>query len=345
VLLVREALRRRTVADGLLAAAWALIIAASVHDGLVHRDKLAFDSFYFVSYVMILLSFVMGWILTNRFVQALNTAEQLNGELEQRVAHKHAELALSFQHLQQLEREHAVAEERSRLMSEMHDGLGSQLIASLHLVEQPDSARAEVADALRECLDSLRLTIHSLEPTDDDLLSVLAGLRYRAEARLRRGGIALEWAVRDIPKIEWLTPQNVLHVLRILQEAFTNVVKHARATTITVAAGHAGQHVWIEVSDDGRGFSGQREGRGIANMRKRAAALHAQLAVRSSASGTQLRLVIPLAMPHTPYAAPTTPNGSGERQEAGGEPAPRSRVALDSTTTTPLPQERGVVRA
>lgn len=293
--LIREALRRRTVVDALLSLVWALMIAASVHDGLVHRDKLGFDSFYLVSYVMILLSFVMGWILTNRFVQALNVAERLNLELEERVAQKHAELADNFQRLKAMERERAIAEERERLMSEMHDGLGSQLVASLHLIEQGEAARDEIAEALRECLDSLRLTIDSLEPTDDDLLSVLANLRRRVEARLCKRGIALVWRVGAIPRMQALTPRDVLHVLRILQEAFTNIVKHARARTITVRAGVAQEHVFIEVADDGCGFVDIYEGRGVGNMRKRARALGAQLDLTPTPSGTSLVLRLPRA--------------------------------------------------
>jgi signal transduction histidine kinase len=291
--LIREALRTRTLSSAFLAAVWGLIILASVHDGLVHRDKLAFDSFYLVSYVMILLSFVMGWILTNRFVQALNVAEKLNLELEQRVAQKHAELAENFQRLKEMERDKAVAEERQRLMSDMHDGLGSQLIASLDLVERGEAARTEIADAIRECLDSLRLTIHSLEPIDNDLLTVLGGLRYRLEARLKKRGVSLSWQVRDIPELASLTPQNVLHILRIVQEAFTNIVKHARAKTITVRTGFTQQHVFIEIADDGGGFTRDREGRGLTSMRRRAQALGAKLDITSSPAGTTLSLYIP----------------------------------------------------
>jgi signal transduction histidine kinase len=292
--LVREALRQRTTASILLAIAWALIILASIHDGLVHRDRLAFDSFYFVSYAMVPLSLVMGWILTDRFVQALNVAEKLNVELEQRVAAKHAELAQNFQRLQQMERAKALAEERERLTSEMHDGLGSQLIAALHLVEQPDTPGCEIAEALRECLDSLRLTIHSLEPADDDLLAVLGSLRYRMEARLCRRGIALAWQVRDLPRLPGLTPQCVLHVLRILQEAFTNVARHARATTITVRTGATTEHVFIEVCDDGRGLANATPGRGIASMQARALKLGGRLQIDPQAQGTRVRLCIPL---------------------------------------------------
>jgi len=291
--LIREALREKTIVSALLASVWALIIGASVHDGLVHRDRLAFDSFYLVSYVMILLSFVMGWILTNRFVQALNVAERLNLELEARVRQKHAELTENFQRLQAMERDQAIAEERERLMSEMHDGLGSQLIATLELIEEGVAAKDQAAESIRECLDGLRLAIHSLEPTDDDLLTVLGGLRYRLEARLKKRGIALLWQVRDIPKLNSLTPQNVLHILRILQETFTNIVKHAGARTITVKTGCTQEQVFIEVADDGCGFVRNNEGgRGLCNMRKRAQALGAKLELLPSPSGTTVSLYL-----------------------------------------------------
>jgi signal transduction histidine kinase len=295
VFLIKAALRQRTVVSALLAAVWGLIVAASVHDGLVHRDKLDFDSFYFVSYVMILLSFVMGWILTDRFVTALKVAEKLNLELEQRVAHKHAELEENFKSLRVMERESAMAAERRRIMSEMHDGLGAQLIATLHLVEQGDAAKAEIAADLREVLDGLRLTIDSLEPSEDDLLTVLGNLRYRLEGRLKRQGITLDWRVHDLPKLSSLTPQNVLHILRILQEAFTNIVKHSRARTIAVETGASDHRVFIRITDDGCGFVDAREGRGLINMRTRARALDAGLDIASSPSGTTLTLHLPLS--------------------------------------------------
>jgi signal transduction histidine kinase len=291
--LIREAWRRRTLVSAVFAGVWALMIAASVHDGLVHRDRLAFDSFYLVSYVMILLALVIGWMLTHRFVAALRQAERLNLELEQRVAQKHSELEQNFERLQEMERRTAVAEERRRLMSEMHDGIGSQLIATLDSIERGEAINnAAVASELRECLDHLRLTIDSLEPTENDLLTVLGNLRYRLAGRLRRSGIALHWQVQDLPPLSSLTPQNVLHVLRILQEAFTNIIKHAAARSITVRTGFDDGHVYIAVADDGRGFSldSGRTGRGLLNMRRRARELGGALEVCSGASGTSLTL-------------------------------------------------------
>lgn len=291
--LIREALRERTVVSALLATVWVVIILAGVHDGLVHRDQLAFDSFYVVSYAMIPVSLGMGWLLTQRFVRAITVAEKLNLELEQRVAQKHAELEANFTRLQEMERRTAVAEERRRLMSEMHDGIGSQLISTLDLVERGDAPKGEIATELRECLDSLRLTVDSLEPTENDLLTVLGNVRYRLEGRLRRQGIALQWQVQDVPQLASLTPQNVLHILRILQEAFTNILKHAHAKTITVQTARTDAQVHVVVADDGIGFIGSREGRGLLSMRRRAQALGANLDIVPTTAGTTVTLRIP----------------------------------------------------
>ena len=74
-LMIRKACRERTVEAGLPAIAFALVIAATIHTGLVDNDMLAFDSFHVLPYFMMLSSLVFGWHLTNRFVRALNVAE------------------------------------------------------------------------------------------------------------------------------------------------------------------------------------------------------------------------------------------------------------------------------
>jgi signal transduction histidine kinase len=242
--------------------------------------------------------FVMiGWMLIDRFVRSLNESEKLNAELERRVAEKQVELARSYERMQTMERHQAVAEERSRIMRDMHDGIGAHLISTLSMIEHSECSATEVAAALRECLDDLRLTIDSLEPTENDLLPVMGNLRYRLDERLRKQGIDLDWRVREVPGLSCLTPQNVLHILRILQEAFTNIVKHAHATSIHVETGldAAGGHIYIQVRDNGTGFSGERTGRGIASMKHRAKIIGGRLEIQPSAAGTTLNLLLPVS--------------------------------------------------
>jgi len=294
VIFIASAWRRRGIDDILLAVAspWCQVFGMMMNRPGAPPWMPAADCYSFVPIYV-----AMAWILLRRFAHSLNEAEELNAQLEQRVAAKHAELQSNFARMQQLEREQAIAEERSRIMSDMHDGIGAQLISTLGMAEHGQLSAEEMASALRECLDDLRLTIDSLEPTDNDLLPVLGNFRYRVDPRLQRQGIALDWQVADIPKLACLTPRNLLHLLRILQEAFTNVLKHAHASLIRVETGtHAdGQHVFIRVYDNGQGFSGEHRGHGLANMADRARRIGGLLQIEPSASGTTLELLLPVA--------------------------------------------------
>jgi signal transduction histidine kinase len=242
---------------------------------------------------------VMAWILTRRFVRSLNEAESLNAELAARVEVKRKELEANYLRLGSLEKEQAIVAERARLMRDMHDGIGGQLISTLSLVESGQASQDKVAAALRECIDDLRLAIDSLEPTDEDLVPLLGNLRYRVEPRLRARGIGLDWEVGDVPRLAYMTPQNVLHVLRILQEALTNVIKHAGASHVCVATRCEGSRVLIDIRDDGKGLSegrGPAAGHGLANMQQRAQALGGELSLQGSARGTTVTLGLPMTL-------------------------------------------------
>ncbi len=249
-------------------------------------------------YSFLLLFVLMGGVLLSRFARSLGEAEQLNAQLEQRVEGKRVELERKHEQVRALEQQQAVAAERQRIMSDMHDGIGGQLIATLGLVEHGQASPPQVAAALRECIDDLRLVIDSIEPVDDDLLPVLGNLRYRLEGRLRQQGIVLDWQVSELPRMPGLTPQHLLQILRILQEAFTNVLKHARATRIRVGTGVDAGRVSIVVADDGQGFmpadAGRGRGRGLANMVERARCIGGELRITPSDRGTTLALLLPV---------------------------------------------------
>jgi signal transduction histidine kinase len=288
--------RRRSLESLLLFASSPGCLAASLWLGSGYA---AADSLDPHCYAFVPMHLLIVWMLVQRHAGALGAAEQLNADLEQRVAAKAAELQHHHDRVLELEQQRAVAAERQRIMSDMHDGIGGQLISTLSLVEHGEASAAEVTDALRECIDDLRLVIDSIEPSDDDLLPALGNLRYRLEPRLRRQGITLDWQVQPLPRLPGLTPQQLLNVLRILQEAFTNVLKHARATRICVATGVGSGAVSITVADDGCGFEPRATGRGhgLANMAERARRVGAELVVQPSDRGTTLSLSLPLPAP------------------------------------------------
>jgi signal transduction histidine kinase len=255
-------------------------------------------------WAMAVLGGTLGWLLLLRFVNTLTAAELLAADLEALVRERTAELSAQFERVRELERREAIAAERERLMRDMHDGVGGHLVSMLAMLEAGAAASerhpAELATAVRDALDDMRLMIDSLEPVDDDLNAVLAMFHDRLAPRLRAAGVALHWDVELLPQVNGLTPARVLHVLRILQEAATNAVRHGRCATLWLTAAHddEGHAVRLRLRDDGCGFDTQapREGRGLKNMRRRAELAGGVIGVASTpARGVEVSLTLAVA--------------------------------------------------
>jgi signal transduction histidine kinase len=118
--------------------------------------------------------------------------------------------------------------------------------------------------------------------------SLLADFKYRTSRKLEQLDIELEWQVDMEADHLAIKPQTGLHLLRILQEAFTNILKHSGADKIHLSAEPVGDHFRIVIEDNGQ-FQPQAEaveaGHGLRNMRSRAAKLGGSLDVEAIGSG------------------------------------------------------------
>jgi signal transduction histidine kinase len=238
----------------------------------------------------------------------LHRAEQVNEELEGAIRGKSQELQTSYAQRQRLELAHASeaarAGERERIMREMHDGLGAQLMTALRGVERGSLDKEQVAQSLQEGLEELRLLMDSSDNTQP-LQTALANWRNRWDTRLAATGLSLHWRLDDALENLELPGDTVLQIMRVLQEAGANIVKHARADEAAVSARIAavpgGARTFVlEISDNGVGLpapDAARDGRGIRNMQQRAQMMGATLALTARADalrGTTVRLQLPL---------------------------------------------------
>lgn len=202
--------------------------------------------------------------------------------------------------LQQQEKINLLSTERQRLAQDMHDGLGGQLIGALNSLQSGTLTSGEAAQILQSCIDDMRLVVDAISPTESDLLAVLGNLRYRLEPRLRQVGVSLYWKLGTLPDGIVLSPDRVLHVLRIAQEALTNIIKHARAHTVVVSLEVLHDRDFcMEISDDGvaqESGMAERHGRhGLINMQNRAQNLNGTISFTLNPTrGLTLRLVFPL---------------------------------------------------
>lgn len=227
--------------------------------------------------------------------------------------------ALQGREITRLREQLLLDEERNRLAREIHDGVGHILAAgaqSVELVERllptnPGRAAALLPDVkrlLRQGLDEIRLLVLGLRSPGPSAGDAVAAVRQYLAALATRMEIATEVHSRD--EVIPLSPASEFAFRRILQEALTNVARHACAGRVAVSLDHAAETVTCSVQDDGVGFdaagNGGRRGFGIEHMRERAAELGGTLDVTSRpAGGTAVTFSLPLrAAPRPRERAP-----------------------------------------
>jgi signal transduction histidine kinase len=179
----------------------------------------------------------------------------------------------------------------------MHDGIGGQLVASLALLEKETDSELKnnISQIISDCLNDLRLIINSLNTADNSLGKLLADLKFRMNKRLERLDIKLIWHIADIAEDLILPPQKSLNLLRILQEVFTNILKHANATEIQFSLVHEDNNIIIEINDNGYFDTNNinKNGIGITNMKNRTSALNAEFSMtQNEQGGCMIRLIL-----------------------------------------------------
>jgi signal transduction histidine kinase len=283
-------------------------VLAAVHDGALTLGLPIGTDLPLLPVAGPLVLVALATPLVDRFFRALREAETARSEMESRVREREQLLKRNFEWLRESERAQARNQERQRIMQDIHDGLGSQLLSALMLVERRALSNRQVAQLLRESIDDLRLAIDAIASEEATLADALGNLRFRMEPRLRAAGIGLAWDVRGLPAELQLDPGVVLPILRIVQEALTNALKHSRARAVRVEARvdgrDADRFLRVRVTDDGRGIGDEGvRGRGLLNMRSRAAKIGAQLSLTSApGAGTTVAVDLKLAAEPGPRA-------------------------------------------
>jgi signal transduction histidine kinase len=193
--------------------------------------------------------------------------------------------------------------ERSRWARELHDqtlqSLGALrvLLASALRREDAEVNEAAMHQAIADIeleVENLRAIITDLRPSMLDDLGLVPAIEALIDRR-REDGLEITSAVSLQGSTDLaLTPELETTIYRLIQEALTNVVKHAAARHVDVAVRAGGEGIVIEVRDDGRGFDERAvtAGFGLAGMRERVYLSGGQLHVTSADGGTLVRATI-----------------------------------------------------
>ena len=216
--------------------------------------------------------------------------------LKSKVEQREAELAVAHAREQQLVSKQAHDDERSRIMRDLHDGLGSQLMSMMLAARLGEADPPKVAEGLQGVIDEMRLMVDSMDSVGESLDAALATFRARVQPRIQAAGFGFHWTQPESIDLPGYGPRDVLQIFRILQEAVTNALKHSGGDAITIDIVQSSQdNLQIRIADNGKGVANVGDaGRGLANMQSRARAVKAGISVESpSGGGTAATLSLP----------------------------------------------------
>jgi signal transduction histidine kinase len=229
-------------------------------------------------------------------------ADEARTDLERQVLEQDATLLRSSSLLRHQERRMAIDAERQSLLRDMHDGVGGTLTHLLLHTREGRLTHAEIGESLQSAVDDLRNMAGAIDADDEPVDEALAMFRERMRARLARSGIAFDWHSQLASPAPRLDARRLLSLYRLLQEGIANTLRHGLASRIALMAESAdADHLLVTLSEDGVGFDPAEargspgEGRGLANMHRRATRMGGDLRIESApGQGTRLALLIPL---------------------------------------------------
>lgn len=265
-------------------------------------------------------------VVTNEDVTALKQAAQIAADLSERL--------LGIQE-----------EERERIAQALHDSTAQHLIAvglNLMRLKGRGAVESDVADlfkdmeaSLQEASKELRTLTYLLHPPHLAERGLLAALQQYVEGFRKRTGLTV--TLRTTRCADMIPHSLRTCIYRIVQEALTNVHRHASAAVVQIALRHVGATLHLLITDDGRGISREKEveGVGLAGIKARLQQLGGQLRIASSNRGTHLHAALPL----NGDLGPETQNPSWShtlvRADARMLESPRRAVQTQNDLTVP----------
>jgi signal transduction histidine kinase len=199
-------------------------------------------------------------------------------------------------------------DERRRVARDLHDGIGQDLTAAKMMLDsfrsRPSAhdnhnAMEEVSEIVDRAIQQVRSMSHLLHPPLLDEGGLIVALRWYLEAMTKRSAIetVLDMQPSAFPR---LSPQLERTVFRIIQEALTNVFRHAQAQKVCVTLNQRDGMLFLTIRDDGKGVPERTAqlrpgsiGIGIGGMRERARELGGELRMRNGNPGTIVEITIP----------------------------------------------------
>ncbi|WP_079480692.1 HAMP domain-containing sensor histidine kinase [Halobacillus salinus] len=232
---------------------------------------------------------------------------ELGGKLEYqkeslvKLADEKAELARSAHKA-------ATIEERQRLARDLHDAVSQQLFALTMMAQaterilekKPDKAKKQLHEITQMALQAqteMRALLLHLRPVHLSGDSLTSGIESLVEELKQKCSLKFHLDMEDSPNLSKTAEE---HVFRVLQEALSNILRHANASNVTINISSSGREVFVHIADDGNGFSladhkDNKASYGLKTMRERCEEIGGEFSIRSrEGEGTYIDIRIPM---------------------------------------------------
>jgi len=209
--------------------------------------------------------------------------------------------------LQQLEQQHAVEKERTRIARDMHDDLGARLTQIMLMSdhskqkETMDEVRVtlgKISHTARNVVDNLDALVWSANPVNDSIDKLIAYIYEFAPAFLQMSSVRCRFDVPDEIPDGPLSAEVRHNLFLVIKETLHNIVKHAGASNVDIALRHEANVLTVTIKDNGKGFlpeSISTFGNGLKNMEQRMKQVGGSFCLTSApGKGTRVRMEIPL---------------------------------------------------
>lgn len=244
--------------------------------------------------------------LIRRQIETAMALDASADRLRQRLEQKEAELQVQHERERAFLQQQAVSEERQRLTSDIHDGVAGHLATIIALgeggnIDRNPAVKSRIKDmtqSARNALVDLRLVLDALSVPEPDLQLALASFRERCVQPLENVGITIKWDMTDLPQAEGLNRAQILNIVRILQEALNNAVRHGSPEVVIISGKHVSQgNVCLSIENCGGQWKGEVSadgGLGMQNMRNRAKLINGHFDIQANPDGAKVILTFPL---------------------------------------------------
>lgn len=273
-----------------------LITVASSNDWFKFTGDATFVGMYFIPYAYGGALFMFGGMLLALLAFNLLDSQKISSKLEARMVARTTELNELHTRLLITETERSRTQEREGLLQDIHDGFGSQLVIAKMMVEQNKLSQKSLVQLLQESIADLYLVVDTLGNSTNSLFNALVDFRFRTEQRLVGAKLQVHWDLK-VEQAPELSQKMILQILRLVQEALSNALKHSNARNIWLNASFdpVGLRLNVSIEDDGVGLGAEPvRGRGQRNMMMRARSMGGTLSLASRNPGTVIQLKVSL---------------------------------------------------